>query len=137
MLRLSPLVVTVGDRVTETMQELGRTPDVQVIDQVERRTRREAPDVPYARLFTAANPAGSITFEAIRAIEEAFAGEKPARVIIDGEEDLLALPAIESAPPGSTLYYGQPGVGVVMVEVDARAKRSVERLMMRMKRESS
>src|SRR5208282_6459497 len=35
-LRSSPLVVSVGDRVTETLQALGRTPDVQVIDEVER-----------------------------------------------------------------------------------------------------
>lgn len=124
-----------GDRVTETMQELGRTPDVQVVDEVERRVRRAAPDVPYVTLFRAANPAGTITFGAIRAIELAFASEKPSRVLIDGEEDLLALPAVDSAPLGSSLYYGQPGVGVVLVEVDERAKASVERRMSAMGRE--
>ncbi len=111
------------------MHELGRTPDVQVVDQVERRVRRSAPDVPYVTLFRAANPAGVITSEAIRAIELAFASEKPSRVLIEGEEDLLALPAVDSAPLGSSLYYGQPGVGVVLVRVDERAKASVDRRM--------
>jgi GTP-dependent dephospho-CoA kinase len=133
LLRASPFVVTVGDRVTETMQELGRTPDVQIIDEVERRVRRQAPDVPYVKLFKASNPAGTITQEAILAIEGAFAGEKPARVLVDGEEDLLVIPTIVSAPAGSTLFYGQPGKGVVLVVVDERAKASSRLLMSSMR----
>ena len=128
-------MITVGDRVTETMQALGRTPDVQVVDEVERRVRRQAPDVPYVRLFMALNPAGSITFDAVVAIERALAGDKPARVLIQGEEDLLAIPAIVLAPEGSSLFYGQPGQGVVMVTVDARARASAERHMLAMRRE--
>jgi uncharacterized protein (UPF0218 family) len=123
------LVVTVGDRVTETMQQLGRTPDVQIIDEVERRVRRQAPDVPYLRLFKAPNPAGTITQEAILAIKSAFAADKPARVLVDGEEDLLVIPALVSAPAGSTLFYGQPGKGVVLVVIDERAKASSKLLM--------
>src|SRR5579862_6859145 len=68
-LRSSPLVIAVGDRVTERLQELGRTPDVQVVDQVERRVKRKAPDVPFLHLFKARNPAGTVTFKAMRAIE--------------------------------------------------------------------
>lgn len=38
------LVVTVGDRVTETLQETtGRSPDVFVVDGMERRSAREIP----------------------------------------------------------------------------------------------
>jgi len=39
----SPLVISVGDRVTESLHALGRTPDVQVVDEVERRVKRAAP----------------------------------------------------------------------------------------------
>lgn len=134
-LRASPLVVTVGDRVTETVQRLGRTPDVQVVDEVERRVRRTAPDVPYVKLFRARNPAGTITCDAVRSIGLAFAGEKPARVLIEGEEDLLALPAAVAAPIGALLYYGQPGKGVVVVAIDERAKASAERRMSAMREE--
>jgi GTP-dependent dephospho-CoA kinase len=123
------MVISVGDRVTESLQAMGRTPDVQVVDEVERRVKRLAPEAPFVRLFKASNPAGTITMEAIRAVRLAFDAEKPARVLIDGEEDLLAMPAIEAAPLGSALYYGQPGVGMVLVRVDEKAKTSVRRLM--------
>src|SRR5271165_2749037 len=121
-LRTSPLVISVGDRVTETLQQLGRTPDVHIIDEVERRVRRLAPEVPFVRMLSAPNPAGTITIESIGAIRDALSGDKPARILIDGEEDLLAIPAIVLAPEGASLFYGQPGQGVVMVVVDERAK---------------
>ena len=134
-LRTSPFVISVGDRVTETLQALGRTPDVQVVDEVERRMKRPPPEVPYVRLVRASNPAGSITAEAIEAVRNALEGEKPARVLIEGEEDLLAIPAIEAAPPGTSLYYGQPGEGVVMVLVDERARLSARSMIAAMKPE--
>jgi GTP-dependent dephospho-CoA kinase len=127
-------VISVGDRVTESLQALGRTPDVQVVDEVERRVKRGAPDAPFVRLLRAANPAGTITLGAIEAVRSALEGEKPARVLIEGEEDLLAIPAIEAAPLGSTLYYGQPGEGVVVVRVDRRAKASVDLTLSKMER---
>ena len=42
LVRDAPMVVTVGDRVTDTLGEMGRNPDVQVVDGVERRVKREA-----------------------------------------------------------------------------------------------
>jgi hypothetical protein len=125
----------VGDRVTETLQALGRTPDVQVIDEVERRARRMPPEAPYVRLVRASNPAGTITMEAMAAVKNALEGGKPARVLIDGEEDLLAIPAIEAAPLGSSLYYGQPGEGVVVVIIDDRAKSSARAMFASMNQE--
>jgi len=126
-------VITVGDRVTETMQELGRTPEVQVVDEVEQRIRRASPEVAYVRLYKAKNPAGVITRASISAIEKAVDGDKPARVLIDGEEDLLTIPAIRAAPSGATVFYGQPGKGVVLVVADQRAKASAERILCSMK----
>lgn len=134
-LRLSPFVISVGDRVTESLQELGRTPDVQVIDETEMRARRPPPKVPFVRLVRASNPAGTITVDSIQAIQRALSGKTPARVMIDGEEDLLAIPAIEAAPIGSSVYYGQPGEGVVMVPVDKRAKSSAARVLAAMRHE--
>jgi hypothetical protein len=129
------MLITVGDRVTEFAHQLGRTPDVQVVDEIERRQNRGAPDVPYSLQLKAKNPAGSITAEAIVAVRKAVKGKKPVRVLIDGEEDLLAIPAIEAALPGSILLYGQPGMGVVVVVVDARAKASVARIISSMRKE--
>jgi uncharacterized protein (UPF0218 family) len=134
-LRTSPFVISVGDRVTETLEALGRTPDVQVVDEVERRVKRLPPEAPYVRLVRASNPAGTITAEAIEALRNALGGEKPVRVLIEGEEDLLAIPAIEAAPTGASLYYGQPGDGVVMVMVDERARSSAKSIIALMTQE--
>ena len=128
-LKSPPLLVTVGDRVTEFAQQSGRTPDVQVVDSVEMREKRTLPNVPHSRLIRAKNPAGTITDEAMAAVVEAFKGEKPARVLIDGEEDLLAVAAVDAAPMDSVVVYGQPGVGVVIVAVNDRSKASVKQIL--------
>jgi len=118
----SSMVVSVGDRVTESIAALGRVPDVQVVDGREKRQERAPPAVPYSSLLQATNPPGSITAEAVEAIRNAFGGAKPARVLIRGEEDLLAIPAVLFAPIGASIFYGQPNEGVVVVKVDAPAK---------------
>ena len=116
------MVITVGDRVTETLANLGRPPEVQVVDGVERRNRREPPRVPYRRLIRVKNPAGTLTDEAMEGMRKAFGGEKPARVLVDGEEDLMTMLAVAMAPVSSSVFYGQPGVGVVTVKVDGTSK---------------
>jgi len=117
-------VITVGDRVTERIAELGRIPEVHVIDGRERRVERRLPDVQYRRLIRVRNPPGTITNEALGGIAEAVKErEGPVRVLVEGEEDLLAIAAVASAPISSSIYYGQPLVGVVLVRVDRAAKR--------------
>ncbi len=120
--RDASMVVTVGDRVTETLHSLGTTPAVHVVDGVERRSVREPPDVPHARLVRVKNPAGTLTQDAIEGMREAFAGSKPVRVMVDGEEDLMAMLAIAMAPVSAMVFYGQPGVGVVAVKVNGVSK---------------
>jgi GTP-dependent dephospho-CoA kinase len=126
----STLVATVGDRVTETLQETtGRSPDVFVVDGMERRAAREIPRVAHGPTLKAKNPAGRITNAARSAIKRAFAGEKPAMVLIDGEEDLLTIPAVIEAPLGAVVFYGQPMEGVVAVKVDEKSKESARELL--------
>lgn len=118
----APMVVTVGDRVTDTLWGLGRAPDLQVVDGVERRSARELPKVPYARLVKVKNPAGTLTGAAINGVKSAFLGKKPVRVQVEGEEDLMAMLAIAMAPVSAVVFYGQPGVGVVVVRANAISK---------------
>lgn len=122
LVRRAAMVVTVGDRVTETLDEVGRTPDVQVVDGVERRGRRDLPKVHYARLVKVKNPAGMLTLGAIGGMRRAFEGKKPVRVLVEGEEDLVAAIAIAMAPASAVVFYGQPKVGVVAVEVGTASK---------------
>jgi len=122
LVRTAPMAVTVGDRVTDTLGAMGRTPDVQVVDGFERRIQRRVPTVPYSRLIKVENPAGTLTSEAISGMKEAFLGKKPVRVRVKGEEDLMAMLAIAMAPVSAMVFYGQPGVGVVAVKANAVAK---------------
>jgi len=122
LVRSAPMVVTVGDRVTDTLGAMGRTPDVQVVDGVERRVIRAVPTIPYARLIKVKNPAGMLTGDAIAGMKQAFLGKKPVRVQVEGEEDLMAMLAIAMAPVSAVVFYGQPGVGVVAVKANAIAK---------------
>jgi len=122
VVRDASMTVTVGDRVTDTLGAMGRTPDVQVVDGVERRVARAVPAVPYAKLIRVKNPAGMVTEDAITGMKRAFLGKKPVRVLVEGEEDLMAMRAIAMAPVSATVFYGQPGVGVVAVKANAIAK---------------
>ncbi len=132
LVRNSSMVVTVGDRVTDTLEEVGRTPDVQVVDGVERRSRREPPKVPYARLVKVKNPAGVLTLGAIEGMKKAFVGKMPVRVKVDGEEDLMAMPAIIMAPVSAVVFYGQPGVGIVAVKSNAVSKSRSRAILAKM-----
>jgi hypothetical protein len=126
----SSFVITVGDRVTETLQETtGRSPDVFVVDGMERRTVREIPRIAHASTLKAKNPAGRLTKAALSAMKRAFSGEKPVMVLIDGEEDLLTIPAVIGAPLGAVVFYGQPLEGVVAVEVDERSKATARQIL--------
>lgn len=127
--RAASLVVTVGDRVTDTLAEMGRVPDVQIVDGLEKRAKRKPPKAPHVTTIRAANPAGSITEEALDAVRLAFERPMPSRVLVKGEEDLLAIPAVMVAPPGAVIYYGQPNEGIVMVIADAAAKRRSKELL--------
>jgi GTP-dependent dephospho-CoA kinase len=129
----SSFVVTVGDRVTETLQETtGRSPDVFVVDGMERRSAREIPRIAHGSAIRAKNPAGRITKAAMAAMKRAFAGEKPVMVLIEGEEDLLTIPAVIEAPLGAVVFYGQPLEGVVAVNVDAKSKASAREILEQM-----
>ena len=131
LIKSSAIVIAVGDRVTDTLGNLGRVPDVQVVDGRENRRKRRLPDVPFAREVRVRNPAGTITREAIAGMREALDGEKPVRVLVKGEEDLLAIPAIALAPSGAKVVYGQPREGIVVISADAEAKRRNRRILAR------
>ena len=122
LVKSAAMTITVGDRVTDTLGAMGRTPEVQVVDGVERRVKRAVPTVPYARLIRVKNPAGMLTEGAIEGMKKAYLGRKPVWIQVDGEEDLMAMLAIAMAPVSAVVFYGQPGVGVVAVKADAIAK---------------
>src|SRR2546425_6483595 len=86
-LERATFVITVGDRVTERIAELGRIPEVQVVDGRERRVARSVPEVEYRRLIRGGNRPGTITNEGLAGVAQAVKGRGgPGRGLVEGKE---------------------------------------------------
>ena len=86
-------IITVGDRTTEKMIEYGIIPSLQIVDGFEKRQKREFPKLGKESELKIDNPAAEITLQSIQIIKKAFEMTSPIRLIVNGEEDLLVLPA--------------------------------------------
>jgi uncharacterized protein (UPF0218 family) len=114
-------VYAVGDVVTYNLLKEGIVPRIAIIDgHTKRAPCSRIPEIPLRRI-AARNPAGTISDDLVRAIQEALASP-PALIFVEGEEDLAVLPLVLAAPEGAVVLYGQPGEGVVLREVDGGAK---------------
>jgi uncharacterized protein (UPF0218 family) len=49
--------------------------------------------------------------------------------MVDGEEDLLALVAVLSAPEDALVVYGQPHVGIVVVKVTEETREKMRHIV--------
>ncbi|MFB6082011.1 MAG: GTP-dependent dephospho-CoA kinase family protein [Halanaeroarchaeum sp.] len=125
-------VVAVGDVVTYYLVRAGHPPHLAVVDGLTEREAVEAeieagvPDADRERRVE--NPAGELTDALIVAIREALDAEGSTLVRVDGEEDLATLPAVLLAPDGASVVYGQPGAGMVRVDVDAAVRARMRTL---------
>jgi len=130
------ITISVGDIATQTLFSFGVQPSLAIIDlYVQRKPYQsfEAYKFPkkYHIVRVKSGP-GFIAKRAVRMIRQWSKDVKKRTVIVvNGEEDLLAIPAIIHAPVGSILYYGQPGQGLVEVVVSKEKKNEVGTLLTR------
>ena len=122
-------VITVGDRTTEKMINFGLIPSLQIIDGLEKREKREPPKLSNATELTVDNPAAEITSQSIAMIKKAFTLQNPVRLFVNGEEDLLVLPACIHAPENTVVLYGQPNQGLVIVRITPEIRNKAQRLL--------
>ena len=122
-------IITVGDRTTEKMIDFGLIPSLQIIDGVEKREKRELPKLENATKLTVDNPAAEITAQSIDVIKQAFTLQSPVRIVVNGEEDLLVIPACVYAPENSIVLYGQPNKGLVIVKVTPEIRNKTQGLL--------
>ena len=127
-------LVAVGDIVTYHLMQADRTPDVALVDG---RTKRSAVDDhiqeaidsdAFDRERHVSNPAATLSEPLLTALREALgdaAAGTSTVIVVDGEEDLAALPAVVAAPTDASVVYGQPDEGMVLVTC---AGVSVERM---------
>jgi len=124
------IIITVGDRTTENMLQLGLKPQVQIIDGLEKRDQCLVPaDDTVNTKLSCKNPPGEITQESIQTIQKAFSSDPPIRIIVDGEEDLLVIPVCIAAPENSVVMYGQPNEGLVIVHITPEIRAKVQKIL--------
>jgi hypothetical protein len=128
-----PRLVAVGDVVTASLLEAGVEPDIIVVDSTVMRSPAGEDVLKVIERFTVhevkvRNPAGTITPELRRTLKTV---RPPVKVAVEGEEDLATIPAVLSSPLGSLVVYGQPGEGLVAVEVTEEKREEFLKLLRR------
>ncbi len=127
-------VTTVGDVVSRETLAAGIQVSLRIVDQMTLRKRISPVEIKAERTYRVTNPAGVITSEAWDTIKEALK-EREAVIFVDGEEDLLAIPAVLESPDNALVVYGQPSAGIVVITTSPQTKTEVRKIMNRMTEE--
>jgi uncharacterized protein (UPF0218 family) len=73
------------------------------------------------------NPRGTIQKEVWKIIKKAIKENK--NVFVEGEEDLLVIPAVLLAPKNSLVVYGFLKRGICAIKVNQKMKRKIKKLL--------
>ena len=123
-------IITVGDRTTEKMLDFDLIPSLQIIDNLEKREKRESPKLSDTTTeLKVNNPPAEITPQSIDLIKKAFTMRPPVRINVTGEEDLLVIPVCIHAPENAIVLYGQPNEGLVFVKITPEIRNKTQTLL--------
>lgn len=125
-------IISVGDVITQYMLMSGILPDLSIVDHKMYRRKIEFPfnyEGFYNIVVYVKNPPGHISEDAWNKIRKYLTTSLKALIVVDGEEDLLALPVIVEAPEGSLIFYGQPSTGVVSITVSNSIKSKIKNIL--------
>jgi uncharacterized protein (UPF0218 family) len=119
-IKRSDKIVTVGDTTTAKLLNLGFIPNLSIIDNKEKRILKNKFiefDVD-EKIYCENNP-GEISTQVMDLLKKiTMMNFNKIQIMVDGEEDLLALPLFMYSPDNWTIFYGQPNMGLVVVEID-------------------
>lgn len=132
--KVPTLIITIGDVVTASLLKKKIVPGMAIFDYKVRRKPVIFPELSkYKNLTSMKNDPGTINELAVkeihRSIKRFIKNAKPQQIVISGEEDLLALPAILLSPLDSLVLYGQPSKGMVTVKIDEAIKKIIMALV--------
>ena len=122
-------IISVGDIVSVHMVKHGIALNILIVDNKTMRKPIQPITVDVDQTLHTKNPAGAITDEAWDTIKQAIAQTGRTKVIVDGEEDLLTVVTILSAPKDALVVYGQPHKGVVAVKVTEETRKKMHRIV--------
>ncbi len=129
-------VITIGDIVTKTAIESIGQPAISIIDFKTQRNVIQNDSILNGLKKSAleiSNRPGSINTEIVLLFQNAlrvyFENRSNTVIVVEGEEDLLALPIMLLAPLGSIVLYGLQGKGAVKIVITEEKKREVQVLL--------
>jgi len=112
-------IITVGDYCS-----LNLASDIKIFDGKIRR-RKIKKILPYS--LKCKNKRGTIQKEVWFVIKKAIKENK--NVFVEGEEDLLTIPAVLLAPKNSLVVYGIPKRGISLIKVNQKTKKKFKNLL--------
>jgi len=128
-------LAAVGDMTTATLDRMGYIPQLAIVDYQTKRIMdpmwKEATAQVGETTVSVRNEAATISSDMYNRIIEAWVSKNTVKLVVDGEEDLAALPAVLHAPEGATVIYGIPDMGLCLVHVDEGARSVVSDAMRR------
>ncbi len=124
-----PRIISVGDTVSKNLVRNNIFPQLSIVDNKVMRRSIKPIALGADETVMVENPAGTITEEALTAIQESLESNSRVKIIVDGEEDLLTLIAVLHAPENSLIVYGQPREGMVVVKATREKKAEVAEIL--------
>lgn len=123
------MIISVGDVVSENMAKHGILTHLAILDNRVMRQPRKPVVLKVNQTIHVKNPPGTITDEAWLAVKKALKQRQQIKIVVDGEEDLLALVALLHAPLNAFVVYGQPYKGIVAIKVTRRKRQKARRII--------
>ena len=135
------IIISVGDQVSISLIEQELFPQLMIIDfKTKREPISEERQILLENLKEyhqeiVSNPSGVLTKELmilLQSLCSRITTSDRNQLIVEGEEDLAALPAILFAPVNATIIYGMPYKGVVIVPATDVYKEKVKQILSEM-----
>jgi hypothetical protein len=118
-------IISVGDTVSKNLTRNHLFPKLSIVDNRVMRRNAQPFQLQADKTIHIRNPPGTITEEAIKAIQDAMKCDCSVKIVAEGEEDLLTLIAVLYAPETSFVVYGQPHEGIVVIKVTSEKKTEI------------
>ncbi|MCP6719570.1 MAG: DUF359 domain-containing protein [Patescibacteria group bacterium] len=118
-------IITVGDYCSFTLFS-----DVKIFDGKVKRKRFKGV-LPFS--LSCPNPSGTIQADVWPIIKKAINSNE--NIFVEGEEDLLVIPAVLLSENNTAVVYGFPGKGICLINVSVEIKESFKKLLDKFKTE--
>lgn len=125
-------IISIGDIVSRNILEKGFPLNIFIVDNKSMRELIEPINVSVSKVLHLMNPAGIISNDSWRIIEEAINSDGLVKVLVEGEDDLLTIVAVLLAPVNSMVVYGQPNEGIVVINITEEIKKEMREIINKM-----